>query len=573
MDRLTILEQAMGQLSTLSDAERTRTDHQRKLVSNIGDQVLYLENAFETERKRAVKALERVEASGAKDTGDLSKDMKGVKADLESLVARLKSLGDDQKADKNDLRRLQTGVESVGKDIASLGVKVAQVSQDVQAGIDAERIAKIALDAIEPRLPSKLAVQMSPSGALEIDPAFWKHLRDAFADKKDVASLVEDTVSRRSGSSSEPSTIVKPPSWEEFLTTNEAALRSWISSDINSRTGSDAIVSKKTFLDILHREIKNLKVDFETKLNENVQKIGEELLNKVAKQEQMKTGGLASLNPFHRSTASAPHTVTIKSSDGQNISELIGNLVDSALVRYSKDILARPDYALYSSGGRVIPSLTSPTYEVRPQGVAPKLIGWITGAGSTPGRPPVWALHPDTSVGSCWPFAGNQGQLGILLSRRVVPSDITLEHASVDVALDGDVSSAPKDFEVWGVVEGQEDITRLAQYRAEQSESRRRAFEAGEPFDETEVSTSLPPTPHHLLLAAGSYDIIASSPIQTFPVTSSARQLGIPVGVVVVKILSNHGDSHYTCLYRIRVSGSSAVAAAAAAAAQAAEST
>jgi hypothetical protein len=69
--------------------------------------------------------------------------------------------------------------------------------------------------------------------------------------------------------------------------------------------------------------------------------------------------------------------------------------------------------------------------------------------------------------------------------------------------------------------------------------------------------TSLPPTPNHLLLARGAYDSSLPSPIQTFPVTPMARQLAIPVNTVVLRILSNHGERAFTCLYRVRVSGTS----------------
>lgn len=563
VNRLTLLESALGQLSTLTDSQRTLGEKDHSLLDKVSKQVTNLQDGFEQERQRTTKALESNKALGSKSSQEVDRVIKGVKADLESLVSRVKGISDDQKTDKNDIRHLQIGINNVGKEIASLGTKVAQVAKDAEAGANAERIAKIALEAIEARLPSKLAVHLGPAGKLEIDPAFWKYLKEAFAEKKEVANLVSSKVSselakRPPSSSSGSPSISKQPSWQDFLVSNEASLRSWVESDISSRLSADAVVSKKTFLDILHREIKQLKVDFETKANENVQKIGEELLSKVAKQEQMKKDIPASRRP----SSTSPQQITIKSSDGTNISDLIESLVDTALIRYSKDVLAKPDYALYTSGGRVIPSLTSPTYEVRPVGLTPKILGWITGIKSIPGRPPVIALHPDNGLGSCWPFAGSHGQLGILLSRRVVPTDITIEHASVDVALDGDVASAPKDFEVWGVVEGQENLERLKRFRQEQAESNRRAVEAGLIPEDGEPPASLGPTPNHILLAASSYDTSATSPIQTFPVTASARQLGIPVSIVVVKILSNHGDTTLTCLYRVRVSGISETVAA-----------
>jgi hypothetical protein len=242
---------------------------------------------------------------------------------------------------------------------------------------------------------------------------------------------------------------------------------------------------------------------------------------------------------------------TIKSSsDGLNVPALVGSLVDSALDRYSKDVLARPDFALYTAGGRVIPSLTSRTYEVRPSGLGSRMLAALTGMGVIRGRPPVTALHPDTNVGSCWPFSGSAAQLGILLSRRVVVSDVTIEHASKDVALD--VSSAPRDFELWGVVEDDADVRRLKEYRAE-LEARKRAQQfTGE---EDPTLASLPPSPNHVLLAVGTYDAHATRHIQTFPVVPDTRSLNIPVSVVVLRILGTHGNPAFGCLYRVRVGG------------------
>jgi hypothetical protein len=213
-------------------------------------------------------------------------------------------------------------------------------------------------------------------------------------------------------------------------------------------------------------------------------------------------------------------------------------LIDAALARYSKDVLARPDFALYSSGGRVIPSLTSPTYEVRPPGSAlspSRLLARLTGLGVLRGKPPVTALHPDIAVGQCWPFAGRSGQLGILLSRRIIPSEVTLEHAAKEVALD--VTSAPRRFEVWALVEERDGRERLAAYH-EQREQK----EGTAPLDRQ-------------LLLQGEYDASKENHIQTFTVPQEVQDLQIPVGVVLLRIIDNHGNEDLSCLYRVRVGG------------------
>jgi SUN domain-containing protein 1/2 len=60
--------------------------------------------------------------------------------------------------------------------------------------------------------------------------------------------------------------------------------------------------------------------------------------------------------------------LNIKASDSQDVTELIGHLVDTAMSRHSKDLITKADFALHSCGAVVIPSLTSDMHETRPQG-------------------------------------------------------------------------------------------------------------------------------------------------------------------------------------------------------------
>lgn len=568
----------MGRLSSTTESDRQRSSHDRSAMSRMASQLDTLETSVSVEQSRVAAALEGFERSSAHRAGDADRAVQGVKGELENLQGRLRALADAQQVDARDIARLEGSVSAVSDDVEAARQQVARVAKDLEAATRSERITELALDAIAQKLPGKIAVMMDKSGRLEIDPAFWRVLTDAFVDKKAVERTVDAKLAALDGSAKRdglfggslsskdvrPAPVAAaPPSWDDFLAANEGALKAFVASDLSSRAGSDAFLSKQQFVDLLRREIKSLKRDFEDKANENFEQMGREILNKVAKQDEMrrKDQQRAQSSSLSGAGAVGGAPVTIKSSDGQNVTAVISSLVDSALLRYSKDVLARPDYALFTSGGRVIRSLTSPSYDPHPSTAARSALAWLTGTKMPRGRPPVTALHADNSPGACWPFAGQQGQLGIQLSRRVVPTDVTLEHISRDVALDGDVSSAPKDFEVWGIVEGDANVAKVAQYRAQQLAAKRAAraaaLEAGAPpADELDLDpASLPPSANHVLLAVGAYDPSLPSPLQTFPVTPAARQLAIPVQVVVVKVLSNHGEQAYTCLYRVRVSG------------------
>ncbi|KAJ7104067.1 hypothetical protein B0H15DRAFT_808309 [Mycena belliarum] len=255
--------------------------------------------------------------------------------------------------------------------------------------------------------------------------------------------------------------------------------------------------------------------------------------------------------PSSRWSKSGKSGLTIKSSDGQDVTALIADLVNKAVGMYGKDNIARQDFALHSSGGLVIPSLTSPTYEVRPSSLRGKFVGYVTGNGFFVGRPPVTAIHYDIHDGHCWPFAGTQGQLGVVLSQPVYIDDITIDHVAAEVAVN-DRTSAPRDMEAWAMVEGRDNLAKLREWRADKARRR----ENGESVEDEPVRPkSLPKSMEYIRIASFQYDLDTPNNIQTFPVDEEIKALRIDFGIVVLMVKSNWGMDAFTCLYRMRVHG------------------
>ncbi|KAL5634582.1 hypothetical protein ACGC1H_002582 [Rhizoctonia solani] len=225
-------------------------------------------------------------------------------------------------------------------------------------------------------------------------------------------------------------------------------------------------------------------------------------------------------------------------------SEAMDQIVQRAVLATTKDTVMRADFALYTGGGRVIPEYTSPTFSMTPPS------GWrrMLGIGTVHGRSPAVALVPDINVGNCWPFAGSQGQIAVLLSRSVKVDAVTIDHASKEVAYD--LSAAPRKFAVWGLVEGEDNLEKLAKYQQELETQK-----IDGPVNEVQSEEAPPFTPARILLAEFEYDINAKSHIQTFEVSDRVKKAGIDVGVVVFQVRSSWGDPNYTCLYRVRVHG------------------
>lgn len=223
--------------------------------------------------------------------------------------------------------------------------------------------------------------------------------------------------------------------------------------------------------------------------------------------------------------------------------------------------VSRPDFALQSSGASVLSSLTSETYMLRPSSISGKFWGLFTDSGHISGRPPLTALHYDIHDGHCWPFAGSHGQLGIVLGALIYIEAITIDHVAAAIAVNGQ-RSAPRDMEVWGLVEGRDNVAKVDAWRAAMAQE---GHGPGRPdippgsFLYPRAETLIPRPeikyPEYIRIASFQYDIHSPTNIQTFPVDGEIKGLGIDFGVVVLMVKSNWGMRDYTCLYRVRVHG------------------
>ncbi|EJD54540.1 hypothetical protein AURDEDRAFT_179676 [Auricularia subglabra TFB-10046 SS5] len=253
--------------------------------------------------------------------------------------------------------------------------------------------------------------------------------------------------------------------------------------------------------------------------------------------------------------------VTIRASDGTDVTGFIGNLVERAVGRLQRDSVGRADYAQLSAGGRVVPKLTTPTLAAHPSNWRRRVAGWVTGYGYAQGHPPVMALHHDITLGHCWPFDGHEGSLGVLLARPVVVDAVTVDHVPRELAFESGANrAAPRMMEVWGLVDGADNRAKVLAFLQAQDEQHAKAAAAAE-------ERGLPPPPPlyetlekqrtgaYVRLGSFEYDINSPQHIQTFPVRPEVVALEIDFGIVVLRIRDNWGHPDFTCLYRFRVHG------------------
>ncbi|XP_005367153.1 SUN domain-containing protein 1 isoform X5 [Microtus ochrogaster] len=183
-------------------------------------------------------------------------------------------------------------------------------------------------------------------------------------------------------------------------------------------------------------------------------------------------------------------------------------IVNNALKLYSQDKTGMVDFALESGGGSILSTRCSETYETKTALLS--LFGiplWYFS------QSPRVVIQPDIYPGNCWAFKGSQGYLVVRLSMRIYPTTFTVEHIPKTLSPTGNISSAPRDFAVYGLeTEYQEEGQPLGRFT----------------YDQEGDSLQMFHTPER--------------PDQAFQ-------------IVELRVLSNWGHPEYTCLYRFRVHG------------------
>ncbi|GAA98733.1 hypothetical protein E5Q_05421 [Mixia osmundae IAM 14324] len=204
-------------------------------------------------------------------------------------------------------------------------------------------------------------------------------------------------------------------------------------------------------------------------------------------------------------------------------------------VAIAQDGVAMSDVALASAGARVIKKWTGKSF-IKTTNPIKK---WY--ATRHPFRPPEYAMDIDRTAGHCWAFKGNRTTLGIQFGGPVFITHISLDHAPRSVW--PSVAIAPKDFEVWGILN--DDTDRPYWNLVRQSEEQRLAvLKYGDDRGKMVYLTNGTYTPADDYFGA----------TQTWPIVASAKELNLAYEMILLKITSTHGAEN-GCLYRFRVHG------------------
>ncbi|KAF8983141.1 hypothetical protein BGZ46_010806 [Entomortierella lignicola] len=468
--------------------------------------------------------------------------------ELESAVKWIqKTLVELGNADEQLSNELQTKFDGMSVWISGVEHKLNKVSDEVnslkQYVEEGRWIDQTVVELIRDEIPRHLVVSRDvKTGKLSIPGDFWNTARELFMTSDQVQKSINDRLLKlglEPENQQEPSSggwgwkssksggkkNEKIVSWDDFLRENERAMSDFVE-------GRMSKVSRSEFLELVRTEANSIW--------QGMEKNVVALLEKQGKLQ----GKDAPRRPSYGSSSVSDNTNGRALTDVEQ--ELISSLIDEALEKYSADAIAKPDYALFSGGGRIIPRLTSSDYH---HPVHPTFWGRIGLRYLVPlpkrEKPAEKAIEPGLLAGECWAMEGREGQLAIRLARKIIVTEVTIEHADPSIVFD--MNSAVKEVEIWGL-RGSED----AAPASEQTSSQK-----GGPVEPLAEDTQDLPWPGALFLTTVEYltktDDIKPKTRQTFSIPLS-KQTSPLVGVVL-RIKSNWGNPNYTCLYRIRVHG------------------
>uniref|UniRef100_A0A3Q4G4G7 Sad1 and UNC84 domain containing 1b n=1 Tax=Neolamprologus brichardi TaxID=32507 RepID=A0A3Q4G4G7_NEOBR len=201
-------------------------------------------------------------------------------------------------------------------------------------------------------------------------------------------------------------------------------------------------------------------------------------------------------------------TQTVVEAESRAKSIQVKLIVQNALKLYSQDRTGQVDYALESGGGSILSTRCSETYETKTALMS--LFGlplWYFS------QSPRVVIQPDVYPGNCWAFKGSQGYLVIRLSLRILPTSFAVEHIPKTLSPTGNITSAPRNFTVFGLDDEYQEEGKLLGHYTYQDDG---------------------------------------ESLQIFPVMEENDKT---FQIIEVRVLSNWGHPEYTCLYRFRVHG------------------
>lgn len=442
---------------------------------------------------------------------------------LKKMTAQLNTM---QKNAEKDKKRIDEEIKRLKK---------SGTNPDAVEGLLAPKhIREEISKALRETLPSSLAATLKPDGTVEMTKGFKKAMEDLF--DQFFPQRFDQNLKKAT-----PDIIKSVPSWSEFMKDNEKRLQTTIDDRVgvalDGKTKKDnvagAVLSKETVMMIIRDQLENYQTKWEREtlyplLDQRLDKFKASFTEEQEQRiQQLKSSILAS---------------TRKNSGGHGGWSFGGSGHKSLGLQI-------PDFANQLSGGHVWPYLTSPSYEGKGKGTS-YLQRLIKNPDDRPIPYPGIAILPSADEGDCWPFPGNYGTLALSLSEEIFPTHVTIEN--IARSLSHDYTSTPKNVEIWARVR---DPAARNKIQAMTNQGERPM----QPLPLKPGNTVVKETKHtrdFVKLGDFVFDIDGDY-VQSFELPVNMKSVGIAARVVALVFTDNYGNQEYTCVYRVRVHGSS----------------
>ncbi|KAI5843007.1 hypothetical protein DFP73DRAFT_595537 [Morchella snyderi] len=442
---------------------------------------------------------------------------------------RLEELDDSIKAFAGFRKKIESDFESQKRMLRSL-----RNQQDSSMG------------SIKDSLPDKIVLDVNNDGTYTFPPDFERALQ----------KLIKQTYPSDGPTGfaeTDRETLQRDPDWNDFLQKNDKRLRGLI----DEHTGltydqykDQVLLSKGTVTQLIDQKVKQ---NGDWAVNVFWPKIEKEFLERLNQDSVLPT---LVEDAIKKSPLVVDSAVQKYFNQNPHLAPKEGHASSGSGFSSDAEVpsLSVPDYASLLTGGKISPWATSPTFEWSSNknrwfyAVFGKRRGVIA--------QPTVAITPTSDVGQCWPFPGDQGNIGVRLALPIFATQISVEHIPKSHAVD--ISSAPRKIEFWAQFDDAE-----TRERAEKAAARAlNEIEWSKDRLWDRDSTSSPPGPSGALydkfvkLGVFKYDINSGNPrIQTWDLPVDLVNLNITTQLVVFKVINNWGHPDYTCLYRVRVHG------------------
>jgi len=352
------------------------------------------------------------------------------------------------------------------------------------------------LHMLEEMLPHSIVVR-KVDNRWEIPEHFWRALHERLSGGGEAAA----------------------PMWEAFLEGNKQRVRDLNLEAVRQELGvfqeKGHIITGKMFAESIGENFATFEKLFADRLHEAEQRM---LVRMREEAESAATKSFEGMPAFRLSKMQAEA------------------LAYANLIKNTQDAMQNINYFSPGLGARVNPHGTSVTYQKG--GV--KLFKHLY----TSPHPPIQALQRWEEAGDCWCAAPSTdkgvAQIEIMMGNKIYPESLVVEHVPRRGTLQ--IYAAPRELEVWMDAKTPHQAQEITKALKGDVQSMGRG------------ACGSAPTPSHVCIGKGSYNIHHDNWVQSFGMFAPMEANAWAGDKVTIRVTSNWG-ANYTCLYRLRMTG------------------